>query len=255
MNITDRDIIKLLQKTSMEKPRPDEVRKDSIIATVLEAELPIRKGSSFAEFFLAQFGFINKNVIFWQLTWLVLFLYAVQSGSVFQLSNSLLCILSMSPPLLVLLLTDEISHIYSRSMLEIEYAAKYSIKKVILSRMLILSIMNGIFILIGIAYANRRIDLPLLDTLIYSLTPLLSMTAVLLILMKKFKGVQLIYSGISVYILQVLLIVAGQTEYIDIYSRDYLKMWLLLLLTSAVLIAYNLQRLCRILDNFEILAE
>ena len=186
----EREIIRALKKAGKDSAPCDERQKDRVIETVMKIEIPFRKTESFGEFFAAQFSFINKLAFLGQLLWLILFSYAIWDGQIFHLPNEMLCILSMAPPVLLLLTVEEISHIYNRSMLEIEYATKYSIRNVVMVRLLILSAVGGVMLFIGILYAKSSLGLDLVSVLLYSLTPYVCMIFFLLLLMKKWKGKQ-----------------------------------------------------------------
>lgn len=251
----EREVIRRLRKAAKEEVSCDEQKKQMIISAVTEKGLSVRRTGSFGEFLVSQCSFINKTVVFWYMIWLFLFLYAVRKGEVFHFSNGILCILSMAPPTLLLLTVEEVSHIYNRSMLEIEYATKYSLKKVVMGRMLILSIINGIVLLIGLIYAGSKTGLDALDTLAYSLTPFVFMTFLLLIFMEKWKGGQLIYAGVSVYVILLLVVLVGRMEFLNIYSRNYLWIWLTLLAGSMLGAGYQVRKLCKVLEHFELLAD
>jgi len=248
------DIIKSLKVVAKEKVDIDEDAKNTMIAGLLTREIPVRSRGSSIDFLLSQIGFVSKIVWFWQGIWMLLFLYAVWNGNMFQLTNEQLCILSMAPPLLLLLTVEEVSKVYNRSMLEIEYATKYSLKKVVLVRMLILSIVNAILLLGGILLAGNRLELVLLEVLVYGLTPLLLMTCLLLKLMTKLQGEQLHYAGISLYLGFLLIVIVGRMERFHIYSSHLFGVWMILFVFGLLGVVYQGCKLGKHLESFEILA-
>lgn len=161
--------------------------------------------------------------------------------------------LSMAPPILLLVTVEEISHVYNRSMLEIEYATKYSLRKVVMGRMLLLNGCNGIVLVIRIGYAGHRIDLSLLHALTYSMTPFVMMMFLLLMLMKKWKGRQLLYAGISAYVTLAAVILLGRMEMLNIYNPDYLKLWITVLAGCILGAGYQIGKLWKMLGHFELM--
>lgn len=248
------DVIKNLKAVAKEKTDINEDVKNAIIAELLNREFHVRSRGSSIDFLLTQIGFVNKIVWFWQGVWMLLFWYAVWNGDALQLTNGHLCILSMAPPLLLLLTVEEVSKVYNRSMLEIEYATKYSLKKVVLMRMLVLSTVNGMLLSVGILLAGNRLELPLLEALVYSMTPLLLMTFLLLKLMRRLQGEQLQYAGISLYIVFVLIVLVGRMERYNIYSARLFGIWVLLFVSGLLAVVYQGHKLGRHLENFEIVA-
>lgn len=251
----ERDVVKRLKKAAQEKVSCDEQEKNKMIAAVLEKQVLVRRTGGFGAFLASQFRFINKTVVLGQIMWLLLFSYAVWDGAAFWFSDEVLCILSMAPPILLLLTVDEVARVYNRSMLEIEYATKYSLKKVVMGRLLILSIVNGVLLAAGIMYAGKRIGLSLLYTLSYSLTPFVCMTFILLLVMKKYRGERLIYAGISVYAIFLCIVWLGRMGVLSIYNRSFLWIWITLLIGSAAGVGYQVRKLWKMLGNFELLID
>lgn len=251
----DRDLGRRLCQAGRDSIPLDREKKEAIIAAILDREVPVRKTCSFWEFLLAQLRFLNRVVILGQLLWLGLFLWAVWMGEESFWENGILCILSMAPPLLLLLAVDEMARVYNRSMLEIECTTKYSLKEVVLSRLLILGTVNGVILLAGILLAGSHSGLALLETLVYSLTPLVLMICLLLLLMKHWKGEQLKYVSVCCYVFLVLAILVGGSRPWSIYRENFLGIWLLLLLGGATGCIWQLHSLLRRLESFEQLAE
>ena len=251
----EKTIIKALRKTAKEKVYIDEEKKDAAIAVLVEKEIPVRKMGTFKEFLLSQLGFINKVVFFWQVVWALLFFYAVRNWEIFHIANGNLCILSMAPPLLLMLTIDDVSRIYNRSMLEIEYATKYSLKKTVMARMFILSVTNGAILVIGMIYAKEQTGLKGLEILIYGLTPLILMTSLLLMFMKRWSGEQLKYAGATIYIIFAFVVLAARSDNMNIYRKDLLWAWMTLSVFGMIVTAYQFKNFTKHLDSFELLTE
>ncbi len=248
------DVIRNLKAVAKEKMDINEEAKNTVIANVLCRDIPIRSRGSRKEFILSQIGFVNKIVWFWQGVWILLFLFAIWNGNVVHVTNESLCILSMAPPLLLLLTVEEVSRVYNRSMLEIEYATKYSLKKVVLVRMMILSTANGFLLLGGILFAGIRMELALLEALVYSLTPLLLMTFLLLKMMTRLQGEQLHYAGISLYLGFLLIVMLGRMERFNIYGQNLFGVWMLLFAGGLLATIYQGCKMGKHLECFEVLA-
>lgn len=249
--IMQKEIIKTLKKVAKEKDIPDDRKKDLIIAAVTQHEIPIRKWGNFREFLVLQLSFINRLVFFGQALWLLLFSYAVWDGQIFHLSNEMLCLLSVTPPILLLFTVDEISRIYNQSMLEIECSTKYSLRKLVMARLFLLSLINGSVLFAGILFAKIRLGLDAFSVLIYSLTPYVCMTFLLLLLMKKWKGQQLLYAGVSVYVALAGVIFIGRMEAFSIYRSDFRLIWGAVMLGCLIGIVYQFRQLWRRLEHFE----
>lgn len=252
--INEKSIVKNLRKIAKEKIYCDDGKKTAVIAMLMEKEAPIRKTAGFKEFLISQLGFMNKIVFFWQAVWALLFFYALWNGAIFNVTNESLCILSIAPPLLLLLSVDNVSHIYNRSMLEIEYAAKYSLKKAVMVRMFILTVINGVFLTAGMIFAKRQLGLKTLETLLYGLTPLILMTFLLLLVMKRWNGEQLKYAGASVYAICAVVVLVGGRESVNIYRESLVWAWLMLFATGIAATAYQFRALMKHLGSFELLA-
>jgi len=250
----EKDVIKGLKTVAKEKPTISEEKKNDVIAELVQKEMPIRKKSTFGEFVWAQIGFVNKMVWFWQGVWFLLFAYVVWRGKLFSVSNENLCLLSMAPPLLLLLTVEEVAKIYNRSMLEIEAATKFSLKKVVLTRMLTVSVVNGVLLLSGMVYAGTRMELEWAKVLVYSLTPLLLMTALLLKMMTRWNGEQLQYGAVVLYLCLAVVIFIGRMERVNFYRQELFGMWLLLLIGGGIVAVYQGHRLGKHLEHCEPIA-
>lgn len=251
----EKEIVRMLKNVAKEKDACDENKKEKIIESVTQMEIPIRKRGSFGEFILLQFSFINRLVFLGQMLWLLLFSYAVWDRQIFHLSNEMLCLLSMAPPILLLFTVDEISHIYNQSMLEIECSTKYSLRKLVMVRLFLLSTINGIVLCIGILFAKEKLGLDVVSVLIYSLTPYVCMTFLLLLLMKKWKGQQLLYGAVSLYMLLGSVILIGRMEAFDIYRDEVRFLWGAVMVVGLIGIIYQFRNLWIRLEHFEFAVE
>lgn len=249
--MNDRQLMKKMRELSAEQPpiRADE--KERVIAAVLQHDIPIRKRAGFAEFVLTQIRFLDRLVLVWQALWLVLFVFALENGHLLYIENEAMCILSISPPILLLLSVEQISRIYSRSMLEIEYATKYSLKTAVMGRMLLLGAINGIVLISAVILAGSMTDLRAGTLVVYGFTPFVVFTFLLLFLMKSRNGEQLMYAGIAGYLLLLVLILFGRNEYVNVFDPAYEWIWLAFLAAGVIGTVYEGKKLGRVLENFE----
>ncbi len=253
--MTEKEIIKRLKAVAKEDVKIEKDKRDANIELLMNKAISEKRRSGTFEFIISQIRFTNKIDLLWQGVWILLFLYSFWNGKVLHIDNEDLCILSMAPPLLLFLTIEDLTRIYNKSVLEIEYATKYSLRKVVLVRMLILSSINGLLIFIGIIFAKHKMSLPLLETLVYSLTPLLLMNCFLLKIMEKWKGEQLKYAGVALYFFTLLAILMGSRKDIGIYLPDVFGVWLLVFAVGIVATVYQMNRLMKHLKNFELLMD
>lgn len=253
--MTEKEIIKKLKAVAKEDVKIEKNRRNANIELLVNKVISEKSRSGTMEFVISQIRFTHKLDLLWQGVWILLFLYSIWNGKVLHIENEALCILSMAPPLLLFLTIEDLTRIYNKSVLEIEYATKYSLRKVVLVRMLILSSMNGLLIFIGILFAKNKMNLPLLETLVYSLTPLLLMNCLLLKIMEKWKGEQLKYAGVALYFFILMVILIGSTKPIGIYLPNVFGIWLLLFAVGIVATVYQINRLMKHLKNFELLMD
>ncbi|MCM1124567.1 MAG: hypothetical protein NC416_18485 [Eubacterium sp.] len=180
-------------------------------------------------FLLEQIGYLGRYCLVWQAAWAVLFCYMVQGGAM-QLvgktdENRVLAVISLLPPLLVLLTVEEVTKVYQRSMLEIEYATKYSLRSVVMIRMAVLCVMHFMILALCIACMHSRLESNAGRLLIYGITPMLLMTGAMLKLMQHCQGDILRGAAVGVYLLAVVLAAAGSTQYFAWYQTEYFKVW------------------------------
>lgn len=253
--MTEKEIAKRLKAVAKEDVKIEKDKRNANIELLVNKGILEKKRSGTIEFIISQIRFTNKFDLLWQGVWMLLFIYSFWNGNVLHIENEALCILSMAPPLLLFLAIEDLTRIYNKSVLEIEYATKYSLRKVVLVRMLILSSINGLLIFVGILFAKHKMNLPLLEVLVYSLTPLLLMNCFLLKIMERWKGEQLKYAGVALYVFFLLAVFIGRTKHIGIYLPDVFVVWLLLFAAGIVATVYQINRLMKHLKNFELLMD
>lgn len=195
----------------------------------LQAEPPERTRGSLWDFVWEQIGYLGRYCLFWQAAWAILFFWLLRSGipGVFEEGNGneILLLFSLLPPLLVLLTVEEITKVYQRSMLEIEYATKYSLGSVVLVRMGLLCMAHSCMLAICILCIHSGRASSALPFFVYGFTPMIVMTGILLKLMQHCQGETLRWSAVFVYILTVVAVIGWKPYFAGLYEPEYLRTW------------------------------
>lgn len=203
-------------------PAEKEIR----IQELLQIKPMSRTRGSLWDFVLEQIGYLGKYCLIWQALWIVLFWYMMQNGiSEFLGGNGILAAISLLPPILVLLTVEEITKVYQRSMLEIEYATKYSLQGVIMTRMSVLCAFHAVILCVCVLILRARLDSGLGQLLVYGFTPMILMTGVLLKLMQHCQGELLRGAVCGFYGLAIALALVGNSRYFGWFQPDYFGVW------------------------------
>lgn len=233
--------------------------KEERIKTLLQIAPPSRTRGNRWNFVLEQIGYLGRYCLVWQVLWAVLFLYFMRHGVPYlgkmDRENEVLVLISLLPPLLVLLTVEEITKVYQRSMLEIEYATKYSLQNVVLVRMLTLSVFHALILAAAIVSVHAGVDSDIGTLLVYGFTPMILVTGILMKLMQCCHGEQLRSAGISVYVMTVICAVGGNTKYFGWYQPKYFGIWCLLGIAGMIFAIWQFDCLRRKLDSYEQIAE
>lgn len=203
--------------------------KEENIQKLLQVKpLPRTRGNLW-DFILEQIGYLGRYCLLWQLMWLLLFCNLMRKNIFLPggCGNEIFALLSLLPPVLVLLTVGEITKVYQRSMLEIEQVTKYSLENVVMIRMLVLCIFHSLILFLGILYLHARADSGLGRLFIYGFTPMILMTGVLLWLMDTFQGEALRMAGLALYGVISTFALLGNLERFDFYNPVYFKIWCL----------------------------
>ncbi|MDE6387902.1 MAG: hypothetical protein K2L82_08875 [Lachnospiraceae bacterium] len=181
------------------------------------------------DFILEQIGYLGKYCFIWQIAWIVFFCYMMRHGVTDLFGenngNAVLTAVSLMPPLLILLTVEEVTKVYQRSMLEIEYATKYSLRSAVMIRMLVLCVMHSLILVICILCQHSGIEANMGRILVYGFTPMTVITALLFKLMQHWQGQLLRSASAGLYVLTAGLIMVGSTERFNWYQPAYLKVW------------------------------
>lgn len=204
-------------------------KKERQIRALMQIALPPRTRGNSWDFALDQIGYLGRYCLVWQVLWVLLFWYLIHHGIPYlgagERENEILILVSLLPPLLTLLTVEEVTKVYQRSMLEIEYTTKYSLQSVVLVRMLAMSVFHAGIVAIVIFGIHAEADSEIGTLLVYGFTPMILVTGILTKCMQCCHGEQLRSAGIGVYALTVVLVVAGNTKYCGWYQPAYRKAW------------------------------
>ena len=222
---------------------------------LLQEKAPYKTRGSAVSFVLEQIGYLGKYCLVWQIAWIVLFCYLMRHSVGYFFGeadgNGVLVMISLLPPLLVLLTVETITKVYQRSMLEIEYATKYSLLEVVIVRMLFLGVFHCVILAVEIIVLHKGLESDAGKLLIYGFTPMIMITGVLLKIMQYCQGEQLRSAGIGVYLGTVILTVMGNTKYFGWYEPFYFKVWCAVCVLGVFWSGYQFVCLCRKLATFE----
>ncbi|MBD5452361.1 MAG: hypothetical protein HDR25_06950 [Lachnospiraceae bacterium] len=202
--------------------------KEERIRALLEIASKSRTRGTLWDFILEQIGYLGRYCLIWQALWIVLFWYLMRHGESWLSGvegNGAFVLLSLMPPILVLLTVEEITKVYQRSMLEIEYATKYSLQGVIMTRMSVLCVFHSMILLGCILALRAHLDSEIGKLLVYGFTPMFLITGVLLKLMQHCQGELLRNAVIGVYGLAVVLALVGNTRYFGLFQPNYFRIW------------------------------
>ncbi|MCM1182378.1 MAG: hypothetical protein NC337_03275 [Roseburia sp.] len=223
--------------------------------TELSARAVLRTRGSLWSFVLEQTGYLGRYCLIWQALWLALFRlllrYFIPQLGGDESEKRLLIMVSLLPPLLVLLTVEEITKIYQKSMLEIEYATKYSLRSVVLVRMSALCAFHAALLAGSILLLHTRLDSGTAQLLVYGFTPMIGMTGALLKLMQHYKGELLRGAAAGVYGLVLVLALVGGTERFGWYRPMYFRGWCMVGLAGLVFAGWQFVRLSAKLSDFE----
>lgn len=207
------------------------------------------------DFLWEQLGYLGRYCLVWQSLWALLFCYLTKEGS-FRLiggknGREVLALVSMLPPLLVLLTVEEVTKIYHKSMLEIEYATKYSLRSVVMVRMVVLCIFHSVILVVCMIFLHGRLGVRIGEVLVYGFTPMLLITGILLKLMQYCQGEMLRGISAGLYGLTVLVIIAGNTERLGWFHPSFFKIWCMACAAGILFVGWQFVKLNGKLGSFE----
>ena len=225
------------------------------IKQVFEAPQPYKKGEfirslprpkiSTHEFMLSQIRFIKKSVWFLSL----LLLLPAMWGACF-VSENMIWIVSSFIPFLALLLIAESTKSTIYRMNELEMAARFSLKSVVLARLSILGTFNLILfsVLITICYLVSGISL--LQIGVYLFVPYLLTANISLYIVRHFRNKETIYWCMAIAVL-----VSGANislHYLAdfLFQTNYLVLWIIVTLILIIAVVRELYQMFKKTEGF-----
>lgn len=249
------NIKKELKKVAGEPQGMTKDQRETAICKIVEYKVPLQTRGTFWEFVKEQICFINKMVFLWHGVWLMIFLSAMKNKSLAVIDGSGVCLLSLAPPILILCTTNEIAKIYCHGLIEIEYTTKYCLSKVILLRLLLISLTTGGLLIISCIPAKYFLGIHYGKALVYTLTPMLCMSGCLIKFMERIHGQQLNYIVFAVYVGATVFIFFGSGIFFQIFTEDLFEIWSLVFISALGANVFSAYRLSKKLAQYEFLME
>lgn len=252
--MTQKEMEKKLRRCALSCRKIPEDAKEANIQKLLQLTPIPRTRGTLWDFVLEQVGYLGRYCLLWQLLWLALFCWLMEQNILplgKKNGSEIFVLLSLLPPVLVLLTVGEITKVYQRSMLEIEQVTKYSLEKVVVIRMLILCIFHSLILFFAILYLRGRSDSHLEKLFIYGFTPMILMTGILLWLMKNFQGEHLKAWALSLYGVILAFALLENTRHFDLYNPSYFNLWCLLFWAGIPFLICQFTALRKKLSNLE----
>lgn len=187
------------------------------------------------EFLFSQLGYIRKWI--WCVSVLI-FSIAVLGTAIFSLD--MVWGISALTPLLALTLISESGRSESYGMAELEMATRFSLRSVILARLLILGLLNLILLCLLIFLGFWNNELSPFAVGLYIITPFLLTAFAGLCIVRKFRGREAGYTcvGIAACISCFVFLSHYITPYL--YQEDCLRWWI----TAAVVLCMGIGKQC-----------
>lgn len=201
-------------------------------------KLQIFENMTDLQFVIGQFQFIPIRTWIGQFAVLAMVCFVLCSLKE-SADCQMLSMLSAMTPLLIVFQIEEFSKVFYKSILEIELATKYSLKKLLLSRMCILGsadvLVLGILMLVLRVYFEESLMLLLL----YSLVPFNITVTGLFYLLRFLNGRKYGYCACAytAFVSACFVMLEGYRPFI--YSRNYQDIWIIgLFITTGMLIKF-----------------
>ncbi|GAA0741670.1 hypothetical protein [Clostridium oceanicum] len=204
------------------------------------------------EFILSQIGFIRKRTWVFQIIVLALICLAFCNiESEHALTFESFSLISIFSPILLIINIEEISRVYYKSMLEIEFSTKNSLKKVLATRMLILGIADCIVLTIMMIFAGKSMNISILRVIMYTFVPFNLVCIGCMELMKYFKGRELNYASIIYSALLMATLLLGRLNNLQIYAQNFISSWIFIYIITTIVFAIEIKKFWKRLDLFD----
>ena len=251
MNKKEREIKDKLNNYDV--PSHDNDAPMRVIEFIHENSLSIPKfRTNNKQFILSQIGFIRKRTWIFQIVILALMclgFYNMTSQN--SLNFKTFSLISILAPLLLIINVDEISRIYNKSMLEIEFSTRNSLKKVLVTRLIILGVTDCIALIIMMIFAGNLMNISILRVIMYTLVPFNLVCIGCMKLMKYFKGNELNYACVIYSALLMAMLLLGRSNDLGIYAQDFILSWIIMYAITTVIFALEMKTMWNRLGFFD----
>ncbi|MBX4264538.1 hypothetical protein [Clostridium estertheticum] len=251
MNKKEREIKDMLNNYDV--PSHDNDAPMRVIEFIHENSLSIPKfRASNKQFILSQIGFIRKRIWIFQIIILVLLclgFYNIRAQD--SLNFRTFSLISILAPLLLIVNVDEISRVYNKSMLEIEFSTKNSLKKVLVTKMLVLGITDCIALIIMMIFAGNLMNISILRVIMYTLVPFNLVCIGCMKLMKYFNGNELNYACVAYSALLITILLLGRLNDLGIYAQNFILSWIIMYAITTVIFALEMKTMWNRLGLFD----
>ncbi|MPQ30595.1 hypothetical protein E4V42_04005 [Clostridium estertheticum] len=251
MNKKEREIKDMLNNYDV--PSHDNDAPMRVIEFIHENSLSIPKfRASNKQFILSQIGFIRKRIWIFQiiiLGLLCLGFYNIRAQD--SLNFRTFSLISILAPLLLIVNVDEISRVYNKSMLEIEFSTKNSLKKVLVTKMLVLGITDCIALIIMMIFEGNLMNISILRVIMYTLVPFNLVCIGCMKLMKYFNGNELNYACVTYSTLLITILLLGRLNDLGIYAQDFILSWIIMYAITTVIFALEMKTMWNRLGLFD----
>lgn len=230
MKKRERELKRILENYRI--PEADEKARERGRKQLSEAEIPYRMTDM--QFILGQIGFIRLRTWIGELLVLGMaftLMYCCRTKLGYT-DYRMFSLLSTMTPLFLVLHIEEFARICYKSMLEIEMATRYSLTKLVLSRLSILGVVDLIVMGSWIASLNMLLDESLIEILLYSLVPFNLTVIGMLYLLKYSEKGRYGYQAFAYTAFVCTCFIAVPHYRPAVYSSRYLNIWMLVCIIS-----------------------
>ena len=212
-------------------PEPDREKKEQTKQLLKKKDITFHMTDR--QFVFGQIGFIKRRVWIGQFAILAIICMVLRTYVMTNVMDYMvLPMFSALTPLLLVFNIEELARISYRSMLEIEMAAKYSLKKLILSRFCVLGITDFVVLTAFIVLLNIYSGSSFYLIVIYSLIPFNITVIGLLHLLKYQSKGRYDYMALAYTLIVCMVFISVAQTRPVLYSGAYENMWMLVFLLS-----------------------
>ena len=249
----ENQVIEWLQSDKEAVLLPEE--KEGRIKKIMAYYKPERLRRRNLGFLWDQLGFIKKRTWCLQLLLFALiagnFCTAELHGGSFYGEKGIFQGAALLSPLLIIISIGEIARIYNKSMLEIEYATRYSLEKVIMTRLSILGAADCLLLFLLVLFIKSNFAVSGIRLLLYGFVPFLWMSVCCLKSMEYLNGSRWMYFCLGLAALSILFLGSGRLPFLALFEERFRVIWEAAGVVLAAAFIYEGRRLKKQLLQFE----